>query len=420
MIINRKIVFGALIWAVMLILAGCQSKPEGEKGIVLKFMTGGSLEEKKIYEEFEAAYPGISVRLEWYAGGHFFETLLTRIAGGAGPDLTYINGARIYQFAGKNALEDLSPYIEKEKDFDLSDFYDRSLRDLTVDGKLYALPWSMGVWVLAYNKKMFDEEKIPYPDESWTWDDMLEAAKKLTKRDKSGRINRFGFAAPGGLWSIFGYSSGKKFYNEAGTECLIDDPDIVKMREFYEDLSKKYHVSPTPSEEEQQQATDFFPSGRAAMTFVGRWMVPVYNAKKGLEWDIAPMPKGKVRATVMHTPGYAICKGSKYKNEAWTFLKYLTGPQGSSRMAQLGISIPARKSIAREYVKDHPGVQPEHEGVFLKAIDYAVTKVKVKNSERIEEVIRMELDLSMLGKVTAEEALRRAKKKVDAILEEPE
>jgi multiple sugar transport system substrate-binding protein len=60
-----------------------------------------------------------------------------------------------------------------------------------------------GLEVLYYNKAIFDEAKVAYPTDSWTWDDLLDAAKKLTIVESNGRVKRYGLGMEGGKWSLW-------------------------------------------------------------------------------------------------------------------------------------------------------------------------------------------------------------------------
>jgi multiple sugar transport system substrate-binding protein len=122
-----------------------------------------------------------------------------------------------------------------------------------------------------------------------------------------------------------------------------------------------------------EQFGDPFESGNAAMTPAGHWVVPYYS-NVDFNWDVAPLPQGKVRATIVNSVGFVISKDSKHPDEAWAFLKHLVGEPGQTKITGLGLGVPALKAIANSdaYLKQETA--PINHKLFLDVMEYAQVK----------------------------------------------
>ena len=138
------------------------------------FNASGGNEEtlNKMYEAFHEAYPNITVQIETIAMDDYFTTMQTRIAGGTGPDCFEMNIENFGTYASQGILDDLSGA-------DTEGINQTALQAFQYDGTQYGIPENFSTVVLVYNKDLFDQAGIGYPDDSWTRDDVDAAAKKI-------------------------------------------------------------------------------------------------------------------------------------------------------------------------------------------------------------------------------------------------
>jgi multiple sugar transport system substrate-binding protein len=142
--------------------------------------------------------------------------------------------------------------------------------------------------------------------------------------------------------------------------------------QWFHDMIFKHKIMITPAAAEQ--FGDPFESGNVAMTTAGHWVVPTYG-KASFKWDVAPLPKGKDRVSVVNSVGFVIAKDSKHPDESWEFLKYLVGVPGQTKVTTLGLGVPALKSIANSDVfLKQKRIAPINEQVFLDTMEYAKVK----------------------------------------------
>ena len=87
----------------------------------------------------------------------------------------------------------------KDSNFDTSIYLPGLLDPGKVDGKQYLLPKDYSPLAVYYNKKLFDAATVPYPEDGWTWDDLLATAQKLTVKDALWQCDPVGHPAAGCL-----------------------------------------------------------------------------------------------------------------------------------------------------------------------------------------------------------------------------
>ena len=98
---------------------------------------------------------------------------------------------------------DITDQVKKDG-FDLNKYYPMSIGQATYKGKLYGLPKDATPRMIYYNKKSFDDAKIPYPKDGWTWADFEATVKKLTRG--TGTNAKYGFIVPAGFtYQMQGY-----------------------------------------------------------------------------------------------------------------------------------------------------------------------------------------------------------------------
>ena len=67
-----------------------------------------------------------------------------------------------------------------------SDYWPNAIGPQKLGSHLFAMPLDYGMWMLQYNKELFDRAHLRYPDLSWTWDTFVRVCRLLT-RDNKGR-----------------------------------------------------------------------------------------------------------------------------------------------------------------------------------------------------------------------------------------
>lgn len=418
----RWLVLGALVFT-----AGCGQRPGKGGPVEIKVTFWGSPEEIDIIthsiQDWQTAHPNIKVIFEHTPYTGYDSKILTRIAGGAAPDIITTEVNYFVTFASKGVLEDLTPFVQKDPDFRVSDFFPQIIDRFTLREKLYAIPRDVAPFACVfYNKDLFDQSGIPYPTDEWTWDDLLQKARVLTKKDANGRTVQYGFY--GWAWKNFVYGNGGALVDDVKnpTQTRITDPKTIAGLQFYADLPNLYQVAPTPVALSNlgMGVDTLFASGRLAMFLSGIWETPLLRNYK-FRWDVTMFPKNNegIRAFGTGGSGYGILRSSKHKQEAWEVIKALTGEEGQARLAERGLAQPARIAVAQsEHWATHPE-PPAHKDMLNEAVKYIVFDPFHPRWREIEDKYLIPaFEQVFTGKRTAQEIAAELESKINAILKE--
>jgi len=377
LIVKRVKIAVLLFFAAAMICGGCGGGDAKNEKIVLRFMRFSSPELNSVYDkiiaDFEKEHPHIKIRQETTIRQ---AQLQTQMAGNCAPDVIYIANKTLADFGTRGTLVDLRPYIKRDG-YDTDDFYPQAFAEGSVpSGEIYGMPATGGPEVLYYNKALFDKAGLAYPDAGWTWEDFLKAAKTLTKdRNGDGRIDQFGTSTMASAWSVslsWLWGAGADLMNDDLSKCVVNSPRSIAAMQFLVDLENRYKVAAgTSAIAEMGGSRDVFMYSRLGMFIYLPWnCLNQFAACKDLKWDMALVPRGPQGRYPCYTgESFTIWSGSKHREAAWEFVKFLCRKEASILFAERNW-MPARKSIATSAHFIKAGT-PWHEEVYLESMKYA-------------------------------------------------
>jgi len=402
-------------------LAGCSR--QDSKVVTLRMIVWGTAADEQKWneklKEFYKDHPNVRVRLEYMPWERTFYKILVATAGNKSPDASIVSSMWFVPAASKGLLADLGPFVAKDKSFDLSDFYPAAVNGWgKYHGTLYAIPAGVDIYAMYYNKAMFDKYHVPYPDETWDWDKYLWAAKQLTcDTNRDGKIDQWGTTQ--NMWQTYVWANGGEIISKDKTRCTLDEPAAVEGLQFMANLRNKHHVAPTAKDMADISSVKMFTNGQIGMYFSGSWAVPLYfdkDIKGKFEYDVAPPPKAKCRATFYGGASYAVLKGSKHKALAWELVKFMVSKDALRQRAIKEQVVPSRISVAESNAFLHLPGPPKHRKVFLDAISYGRAVPAVPCSEEMNSIIGNDLSLLQIGDETAEAACKRTSVRITDLL----
>lgn len=403
------------------LITGCGSSNVEKGKLSLTLATPGTPEDIKLYKKiiglFEKKHPDVRIVLQVTPYKQLMQKIQTQMAGGTPPDIMFMLATTFPAMVRKGVFASLQEFVEKDKDFNLDDYFPIAVKPYIYQGNFYGVYFNMDIGVLAYNKGLFDEAGLTYPDENWTWDDFLKVAKKLTKdTNGDGRIDQFGEYI-GWFWPVL-WANGGSLLNKDQTECMINSPKAVEAIQWLADLALKYHVTPLPTEQTFSMR-QLFAMGKIAMAVDGYTPLVMLPKKKGMEWDIAPMPKGKEgkRVTFVNTAAYVVSSQSKHKKEAWEFIKCASGDEAMEYLVKNTDELINRKSFANSPLFLNSPRPPRSRRVVIEATKYARYPLLNPHFDEMNVIIYRELEKAWLGLSTAQEATDQIKKEIDRLLE---
>ena len=319
-----------LLLFLTLFLSGCTSQTESS--VTLKFSTWGSASEmsilKPIIDDFEKQNPSINIEL-MHIPQNYFQKIHLLFASNLAPDVIFINNLNLPVYA--NHLEPL------ELSTDM--YYQQPVKALSYNGRLLAVPRDVSNLLIYYNKDLFDSYNIPYPDNDWTLDDLLNKSVMLTNS------SRFGISFEDDVYYALPY-------------ILTLGGDINNINagmKFYKNLVYKYHSAPSKSDIGSKTLGQMFLEEKIAMHLSGRWLVPKYTESAKFNWGVVIFPG----ITPCDASGWAISKNSKHKKQAGEFIEYLSSKENIQKMTASGLIVPARKDVVF------------NDKVFLEAISHS-------------------------------------------------
>lgn len=328
---------------------------------------------RKAVKIFEQQNPGVHVQIESISDYNLYhQKMVVRYAANDAPDVAMMDPSHFLALAKRGALLPLNQFFNENPGFNIKDYYKPIVEAHSYEGQLYVLPRDIApTGIIYYNKKIFQEAGLPYPDGTWTWDfkerpelknkDFLWVMHRLTEFEANGKVKRYGFlpALSQLFFNTLGYSYGLYYVDngQAPTKFLTDSPDWIKVANFMIDL--QYKKQWTPGQQvvaSQMQVAPFqlFIQGKTAMYQNGIWDVPQIRkymsptSKSFFDWDICLFPAyaGKPLRMATGGSGYCIFSSTKYPKEAWKLTSFMAGPVGMRLMAEAGIAQPAMRKIA--------------------------------------------------------------------------
>lgn len=369
-----------------------------------------------LVDAFMAQHPDIKVKVTVSDWDAYWDKLQTGLAGGDAPDVFAMDGPLFPDYQSRGVLLDLAPYIEQDG-FDLTALADAGVAHFTTPDGQYGLPRDLNVVALYYNKAMFDAAGLAYPDETWTWDTLIENGKKLTlDADGDGQPEQWGFYTETSdmenYWSSLVWQNGGEIISEDRTQTLLGSDEAVGGLQQLQDLIYTHKVMPPP--ELFVEIGDAFEQGQAAMEANGSWLVPTHLAA-GIDLGIAPLPAGPAgQATSINPTGVVVAQSSKNPDAAWEFVKYLVGPEAQEQLMQLKAAVPVDKSVLEgAYATAFPGSD-----VFAKSIEFAHLKPSFRGYSEWSTVLQGELDANVFNQPneTARQAIDAVLPQLDQIL----
>jgi multiple sugar transport system substrate-binding protein len=317
--------------------------------VTVMFPGGGSEDDdfKPVFEAFHQKYPKITA--EWTPGGTggyndaYTEKLTSLFAAGSGADL-FKTTQSFGSFAESGTYKPLDDYIKKHpNDVKMEDYFSQHVEAGKYKGKQLSLSHDgapQGLWI---NTDAFQREGITPPSWDTTWQQFLDMALRLTRRDGGGSAQQLGFGRPGWLFWLWG--AGGDLYTPDGTRFLIDQPASIEALTWLQDAVQKHRVCPNPQEQADTQLSDFR-NGRIAMVFGARGNLGNFRAIESFGFDAAPIPRGpRGRFAQLGAGHTSIWSGSKSPDPAFTTLAFICSADGQRLKISRGYAHPSRKSL---------------------------------------------------------------------------
>lgn len=330
--------------------SSAQSAEGGRTSISVWWNTGPQAQ--GTISAFEHANPGIQVELAELGEAVFGNPkYVTAVAAGAGPDVAYQNRHTFRQFASRGLYRPLDDLFERDGLL-REDFPATQMDEVSWGGTLYGLPNEVDTRFFYWNRRHFEEVGLDPDVGPASWDDLISFTEKLIIRNGDD-IERYGFIPgfPPGLRDqllIYSITNGARTYTEDFRTCLLADPEWVEtlewIKSFYEEYCGGFGLASGALQGFAGQAQDAFVQDKVSMSSYGSWMISSYAAFPDLDYDgTAVMPVSPAMAGQKINWAcdwsFVIDPNTEKSEPAWTFLKYVIGPDGFEARGTEGLAL---------------------------------------------------------------------------------
>ena len=326
---------------------------------------------------FNEEYPNITVNLDVTPWEGYWTKVQTQATSDSLPDLFWLNGPNFQLYASNGKVEPITAQVDAGL-IDPAD-YPESLVDLyNLDGTQYGVPKDFDTIGLWYNKQIFEEAGVDTPTADWKWADLTAAAQTISDK-----------LSDQGIYGVAGGMDGQTtYYNtifQAGGEVVSadgkssgydSDADRAGLS-FWSDLIAS-GASPSMPQLTDAPADQWFTSGKLGMFYGGSWArAAIGDSVVKDVVDVAPLPAGEEKATVIHGVSNVVAANSKNKQAAQALQAYLASEEAQKQQGDMGAVIPAFNGTQAAFADSYPGVNLQ---VFLDATEYAKPLPVSKNS----------------------------------------
>ncbi len=362
-----KLLIIAIIIAIIIIAGAVYWYMEATKPKVVKLslytkagLWAEFIREMGILESFKERMlreRNIVVEVELITKPHkgYRDTLVADFAAGTVGDVVWIGDTEIPGLAEAGLLLDLTPYVEKWDRW--AKFYPVAKKLVTVNGKVYAIPFETAPLVIFYRKDLFKEAGIPIPWQPKNWENLYKTAMIIKEKlpDKIPINPMYGIELPI-------YAAGGTLYDPKDGKLIVKSDAILNLFRYYYNMFHKYKVAPVKMWLEKWDTRTLFQKGELAITIDGVWCwaekwgpgMPheIPNRDEVVGFAMFPKMEGGF-LSMTGTYAYAIYAKTKYPDLAWELVKELVKPE---YMAEWGYRtshlVPAEDAIIGKYAED--------------------------------------------------------------------
>ena len=374
--------------------------------------------------EFMKENPGVTVK-PIYAGT-YQETIvkaLTALKSGEPPVTAILLSTDMFTLIDEDAIvpfEELAPGAQDQAW--IQSFFPGFMKNSQTGGKTWGIPFQRSTVVLYWNKEAFKEAGLEPSRPPATWTEQVEYAKKLTRRDATGHVARWGLQVPSSgfpYWLFQGFTTQNDvlLMNEAGTQTYYDKPAVIEALQYWVDLSQKHKVMAPGVIEWGTTPKDFFERKTAMMWTTTGNLTNVRNNAK-FDFGVAMLPASKRRGSPTGGGNFYIFRKATpaQQQAALRFARWMTSP---ARAAQWGIDtgyVAVRPDAwqtptMRKYVEGFPAA-----AVARDQLPHAVAELSTHENQRVTKALNDGLQAALTGSKTPAQAMKDAQAEAERIL----
>ncbi|WP_230398081.1 ABC transporter substrate-binding protein [Novisyntrophococcus fermenticellae] len=326
-------------------------------------------------EAYHEEHPNVTIEVQISTWSEYWTKLEAMANSGSLPDIFWMHTNEFSKYADAGMLAELTDlYDEEDKDYFKNNFPDNLVGNFTYDDKIYGIPKDVDTVALVYNKDIFDEAGVAYPDDTWTWDTLVEVSETI--KEKTGKYGMLADDTEQEGWLNTIYQAGGFYISEDKTKAGFEDEGTKKGLKEYIGWQTEHDFSPNQKEFSDLGRVERFVAGEGAMMNLGSWGINnLYINYPDLNWDVAVLPKcpdpvkGDGRASISNGLAYATAADNPNLDVVKDVLKFLGTKEAAVIHGENGAAIPAFNNTGDSWANNYEGKNVK---AYVDQLEYSV------------------------------------------------
>lgn len=341
-------------------------------------MMGWEIYQQAGMEALAAAYhekhPNVTIEVQISAWGEYWTKLEAMANSGSLPDIFWMHTNEFSKYADAGMLADLTDIYEEGADYYYNNFPANLVDNFKYEDRIYGVMKDVDTIGLVYNKDIFDEAGVAYPDDTWTWDTLVEASQTI--QEKTGKFGMMADHNEQEGWLNTIYQAGGFYVNDDKTKAGFEDEATKKGLAEYIGWQTDYDFSPDQTQLSELGKAERFFAGEGAMMYLGSWGINnMYINYPDLNWDVAVLPKcpdpanGDGRASISNGLAYATAADNPNLEVVKDVLKFLGTEEAAIIHGENGAAIPAFNGTGDSWANNYEGKNVK---AYVDQLEYSV------------------------------------------------
>jgi multiple sugar transport system substrate-binding protein len=320
---------------------------------------------QEIIDEFRREHPDVDVEIQLTPFQTYWPRLQTAIVGGGAPDVFWMNAPNIASYARYGTLLPLSDRLRRDG-VTLAEHPQNLVELYRYSGEQFGVPKDFDTISFFYNRELFDRARIPYPDETWTWQHVLDAAAEV--RNPASAV--FGFSAAldrqRDLYPAIFQSGG--WVLRDGRSGFADEATIDGLRHLTGAIDRD--LAPNAMANADTRSRELFQGGKLAM-YNGLpndsndpYEDPAVRARTG----VAVLPRGVQQGTVIHGLANVVNARTPFPDAAFELVKFMAGRLAGEIQGRSGTILPSFAGTQQAFLDAKPEFRMQS---FIDQVPYA-------------------------------------------------
>jgi multiple sugar transport system substrate-binding protein len=362
-------------------------------------------------KEFDEKNDDIVVEYRAIAFDDLVQESLRAFATGQAPDIVSFDNPDFAMFSSRGAMLDITDRVKASSVIKTDAYFAGPLNSVTWDGKLFGLPKYTDTIGLFYNKDLFKKAGLDPENPPKTWDELLEAARKLN--DPANNVYGITFSARGNEEGTFQFLPWIQM--SGGSYTQVNGPGAIKALELWKTMVDEKLASQDVLSQGQWDSTGTFNAGNAAMAISGPWELNRMSTDAKFDWGVALLPTeapDAARSSALGGFNWGIFSSTKHPDEAFRLLEYYVSQE--NRFFPEFSVLPARGDIALP----ETGVPLKDAALkaFQEQLKYAQPRGPHPDWQKISKAIYDAMQAALTGQKSAKDALDQAQATITSIV----